>query len=214
MLASGRGSNFRALLRAQQNGSLPIELVAVLSDQPTATVLAIAGQVGIATWARSARDYSSRDAFDEALFTELQRIQPDLIVCAGYMRIIGASVLTPWIGRMINIHPSLLPKYRGLHTHRRALAAGDPEHGASVHFVTAELDGGPLIAQARVPVLGDDDEASLSARVLSREHPLLLACVKAMAEGEITWTAQGPCYAGQLLSAPLRLDQHDCLSIR
>ena len=211
MLASGRGSNFRALLRAQQDGSLPIELVAVLSDKPAAAVLGFASGAGIATWAKSPRDYAAREAFDEALFSELDRIQPDLIVCAGYMRIIGAAMLLPWTGRVINIHPSLLPKYPGLHTHRRVLEAGDREHGASVHFVSAELDGGPVISQVRVPVRPDDDEASLAARLLGREHPLLLASVKAIAEGDITWSALGPCYGGVPISTPLVLDDHNHL---
>ena len=206
VLASGRGSNFSALLQAQQGASLPIALVAVLSDKPSAKVLSLAAEAGIAVWAESAKHYPSREAFDQALFAELGRIQPDLIVCAGYMRIIGAAVLPPWIGRMINIHPSLLPKYPGLHTHRRALQAGDREHGASVHFVTAELDGGPVIGQARVPVLSDDDEAGLAARVRQREHPLLLASVDAYARGQLRLSDQAVEFAGTRLSQPLQLD--------
>ncbi|MBD8528130.1 phosphoribosylglycinamide formyltransferase [Pseudomarimonas arenosa] len=207
VLASGRGSNFSALLRAQQNASLPIELVAVLSDKPSAAVVERAREAGISTWAESAKGYASRADFDHALFSQLSAIQPDLIVCAGYMRIIGAEVLTPWTGRMINIHPSLLPKYPGLHTHRRALEAGDSEHGASVHFVTAELDGGPVIAQVRVPVLADDSEATLAARVLDREHPLLLATVAAMARGEIGLAKHAVEFKGQVLQRPLQLSQ-------
>ncbi|GIX34363.1 MAG: phosphoribosylglycinamide formyltransferase [Lysobacteraceae bacterium] len=211
MLASGRGSNFLALHRAAAQGRIPVRLVGVFSDRPAAPVLAHARDQGIPAVALSPRDYPDRLAFDRALLARVAAVQPDLIVCAGYMRIIDGTVLAPLVGRMINIHPSLLPRHRGLHTHRRALEAGDREHGASVHVVTAELDGGPVIAQAVVPVLPGDDEQRLAERVLAREHPLLVASVGALATGAVRWS-DGRLWCGEApLDAPLRLDADDRL---
>lgn len=213
VLASGRGSNFLALHAAASAGRLPVELVGVFSDKASAPVLGHAGERGIAARSLSPRDFPNRLAFDLALLDAVATVQPDLIVCAGYMRILDGDALAPWIGRMINIHPSLLPKHRGLHTHRKALEAGDHEHGASVHMVTAELDGGPVIAQAVVPVLPDDDEATLAQRVLSREHPLLIASVAAIARGEVAWQDGRLCHAGKPLATPLRLGSDDRLQV-
>jgi phosphoribosylglycinamide formyltransferase-1 len=211
VLASGRGSNFLALHQAIAQGRLAATLVGVFSDKAQAAVLDHARAAGVAAHALSPRDFADRLQFDQAILNEVAAVQPDLIVCAGYMRIIDGAALAPWIGRMINIHPSLLPKYRGLHTHRRALEAGDREHGASVHLVTAELDGGPVIAQAVVPVQQGDDEAALQARVLRREHPLLLACVDAWAQGRISWRNGTLLCSGRPLAAPLRLGDDDTL---
>ena len=130
----------------------------------------------------------------------------ELVVLAGFMRIIDAGVTAQWTGRMINIHPSLLPKYRGLHTHRKALQAGDTEHGASVHFVSAELDGGPVIAQARIDVRAGDTEDSLAARLLPHEHRLLIACVAAIARGAVRERDGRVCFHDVPITAPLRLD--------
>ena len=196
-LASGRGSNLAALIAA----ALPIELVLVGSDKAHAGALAIATEAGIPTVALSPRDYASRTAFDEALFGRVAEAGADLLVLAGFMRIIDASVVAAWEGRAINVHPSLLPKYRGLHTHRRCLEAGDTEHGASVHFVTAELDGGPVVAQARIPVQAGDTEASLAERLLVQEHKLLPAVVGAIASGRLQWQ-NGPLLDGHRLSSP------------
>lgn len=205
ILASGRGSNFLALYEAAESGRLPVKLVGVFSDKPQAAVLERARERGILARALAPRDYPDRLQFDLALLDAAAAVQPDLIVCAGYMRILDGKALAPWTGRMINIHPSLLPKYRGLHTHRRALEAGDSEHGASVHLVTAELDGGPVIAQARVAVHADDDEQSLAARVLDCEHPLLIASVDALARGLVRWQ-NGRLWHGEApLNTPLRL---------
>ena len=206
VLASGRGSNFLALHEAVASGRLPVELVGVFSDKPGAAVLERAGERGIPAQALSPKDYPDRLHFDLALLNAVAAVQPDLIVCAGYMRILDGRALEPFVGRMINIHPSLLPKYRGLHTHRRALEAGETEHGASVHWVTAELDGGPVIAQAVVPVRQDDDEHSLAQRVLQQEHPLLVACVDALARGVVRWQDGGPWHDDAPLNRPLRLD--------
>ncbi|MCK7593674.1 phosphoribosylglycinamide formyltransferase [Pseudomarimonas salicorniae] len=206
VMASGRGSNFLALHAAASEGRLPVELVGVFSDKASAPVLERARERGVPAQSLSPKDHPDRLHFDLALLNAVAAVQPDLIVCAGYMRILDGRALTPWTGRMINIHPSLLPRHRGLHTHRRALEAGDAEHGASVHLVTAELDGGPVIAQAVVPVLAGDDEQRLAARVLEREHPLLIASVDALARGEVAWRDERLWHGESPLGAPLRLD--------
>ncbi|MEX1826058.1 phosphoribosylglycinamide formyltransferase [Luteibacter sp. CQ10] len=198
VLASGRGSNLGALIAAR----LPVEFVLVGSDKATAGALALAAEAGIPTVSLSPRDYADRVSFDRALFGRVAEARPDLLVLAGYMRIIDATVIADWEGRAINIHPSLLPKYRGLHTHRHCLEAGDAEHGASVHFVTAELDGGPVVAQARIAVRPDDTEASLAERLLVEEHRLLPAVVGAIASGRLRWDGAA-ILDGALLSAPL-----------
>lgn len=200
VLASGRGSNLAALIAAR----LPVEFVLVGSDKAGAGALALAAEVGIPTLSLKPRDFADRAAFDRALFDRVAEARPDLLVLAGYMRIVDAAVIADWEGRAINIHPSLLPKYRGLHTHRSCLEAGDAEHGASVHFVTAELDGGPVVAQARIAVHPGDTEASLAERLLVEEHTLLPAVVRAIAAGRLRWDG-GPIFDGRPLAAPLAL---------
>ena len=175
VLASGRGSNLAALIAARDAGALPAEFVLVASDKADAGALRLAEAAGIPTLALAPRAYPDRRAFDLDLFARIAHSGAELLVLAGFMRILDAEALAPWAGRMINIHPSLLPRHRGLHTHRRALEAGDAEHGASVHYVTAELDGGPVIAQARLAVAPGDDEDRLAARLLPLEHQLLPA---------------------------------------
>jgi phosphoribosylglycinamide formyltransferase-1 len=199
-LASGRGSNLAALFAAR----LPVEYVLVGSDKAKAGALQVARDAGIPTVAMNPKDFPDRVAFDRALFGAVAAATPDLLVLAGYMRIIDASVVADWEGRAINIHPSLLPKYQGLHTHRRCLEAGDSEHGASVHFVTAELDGGPVVAQARIAVGPSDTEATLAERLLVEEHKLLPAVVRAIADGRLTWKGE-PLFQGAPLSAPVDL---------
>ncbi|MDE2155960.1 MAG: phosphoribosylglycinamide formyltransferase [Xanthomonadaceae bacterium] len=205
VLASGRGSNLAALLAARDRGQLPVDFVLVGSDKAAAGALRLAEAAGIPTLALDPRSYPDRRAFDLDLFARIAASGAELLVLAGFMRIIDAAALAPWIGRMINIHPSLLPKYRGLHTHRRALAAGDREHGASVHFVTAELDGGPVIAQARVPIHPGDDEQQLAQRLLLQEHRLLPAALGLLASHRLQWHDQAPRFDGQPLLAPLEL---------
>jgi phosphoribosylglycinamide formyltransferase-1 len=183
VLASGEGSTLQAMIEARAAGRLDVDFVGLFSDRPGARAVERALAAGIPVCALSPKGYPSRVEHDRALFARVEQVQPELIVCAGYMRIISAEVAQRFEGRMINLHPSLLPKFRGLHTHLQCLAAGDAVHGASVHWVTAELDGGPVIAQARVPVRGDDDEASLEARVRRVEQPLLVATVSALAAG-------------------------------
>ncbi len=163
VLASGRGSNLAALMDAQRAGTLPIRIVLVASDRADAYALERARDAGIETLVLRPRDFTDRAAFDTALFAQVAKAQAALIVLAGYMRVIDAEVVRGFAGRIINIHPSLLPKYRGLHTHQRALDAGDAVHGASVHFVTSELDGGPTIAQATIPVHPGDTAEMLAA---------------------------------------------------
>lgn len=198
VLASGRGTNLAALLAA----SLPIDVVLVGSDKPSAGALAIAQAAGIPTVALRPRDFPDRLAFDQALFGEVRAARADLLVLAGYMRIIDPTVVAAWEGRAINIHPSLLPKYAGLHTHRRCLDAGDVEHGASVHFVTAELDGGPVVAQARIAVHPGDSEDTLAQRLLVEEHRLLPAVVGAIASGRLRWQ-DGPVLDDAPLASPV-----------
>jgi phosphoribosylglycinamide formyltransferase-1 len=201
-LASGRGSNLGALIAARDAGRLPVEFTLVGSDKKQAGALAIAKAAGIPTVALSPKDYATRADFDVALFGRVADSGADLLVLAGYMRIVDAAVVAAWEGRAINVHPSLLPKYRGLHTHRRCLEAGDTEHGASVHFVTAELDGGPVIAQARIAVRPGDNEDGLAARLLFEEHKLLPAVVGAIAAGRLRWQ-DGPVFDGAPLMRPL-----------
>ena len=204
VLVSGRGSNLQAILEAIARGALDAVVVGVFSDRASAPALQRAREAGIPAQALSPRDFASRAAFDAALFAAVDVTQPDLVVCAGYMRLIDASAIAPRTGRIINIHPSLLPAFKGLHTHRQALAAGVTEHGASVHFVTAELDGGPVIAQARVPVLPGDDEETLSARVLAREHPLMVATLRLFAGGAVALREDG-VQIGDERAVPLQL---------
>ncbi|HEX5304792.1 MAG TPA: phosphoribosylglycinamide formyltransferase [Dyella sp.] len=204
VLASGRGSNFAALLEARARGNLPVQFVLLGSDKADAGALALARAADVPTLALSPRDYPDRAAFDRALFEHVAGSGAELLVLAGFMRIIDGAVLAPWVGRMINIHPSLLPKYRGLHTHRRALEAGDAEHGASVHYVTAELDGGPVIAQARIAIAPDDDEQTLASRLLALEHRLLPAVVAHIAQGRLSLRDGRACLDGAALDAPLQ----------
>ena len=206
MLASGRGSNLQALIVARDAGALPVDFVVVGSDKANAGALQLAKDAGIPTFTLNAKDFANRRDFDLELFRRLDASGAQVLVLAGFMRIIDGEALSPWVGRMINIHPSLLPKYRGLHTHRRALEAGDTEHGASVHYVTAELDGGPVIAQARIGIQPGDDEAQLAHRLLTFEHQLLPAVLTLMAEQRLDLIAPNRvALDGKLLDAPLQL---------
>lgn len=205
VLASGRGSNLAALLKARDAGSLPVEFVLVGSDKADAPALTLAADAGIATLALSPKGYADRASYDLDLFSRVAASGAELLVLAGFMRVISGAALAAWEGRVLNIHPSLLPKYRGLHTHRRALQAGDAEHGASVHYVTAELDGGPLIAQARIAIETGDNEDSLAARLLPLEHRLLPAVVNLIAQRRLALTGAGVALDGAALRAPLRL---------
>ncbi|WP_028877117.1 phosphoribosylglycinamide formyltransferase [Teredinibacter turnerae] len=186
VLISGSGSNLQAIIDAQSAGQLPIDICAVISNREGVLGLERAAQAGIATRVLNHKSYESREAFDGALSAQIDAFEPDLVVLAGFMRILTAEFTNHYLGKMINIHPSLLPKYQGLHTHQRALEAGDAEHGVSVHFVTAELDGGPVISQARVPVLSSDTADTLAARVLEQEHLLYPRVIGWFAQGRLS----------------------------
>ncbi|KLI97531.1 phosphoribosylglycinamide formyltransferase [Luteimonas sp. FCS-9] len=205
VLASGRGSNLQAILDAVAAGTLDAMVAGVWSDRGDAGALFRARDAGLPAQLVRPRDHADRRAHDAALFASIDAAAPDLIVCAGYMRLICAEAVEPRQGRMINIHPSLLPAFKGLHTHRQALEAGVDEHGASVHFVTADLDGGPVIAQARVPVRAGDDETALAQRVLAREHPLLLETLRWIAAGRVRLEAGTVRVDGRTGAAPLQL---------
>lgn len=203
VLASGRGSNLLALIDARSRGELPVDVVGVFSDRPGCLALSVASEAGIPGFAQRPSGFASRAEFDEAMFNRIEAVQPDLIVCAGYMRLISDAAVSRSRGKLINIHPSLLPKYPGLRTHARALAAGDREHGASVHCVIAKLDAGAVIAQARIPVLEGDRPESLANRLLEREHQLLVQTVKAIADGDLDISGNQPRWHGLPIHTPL-----------
>jgi phosphoribosylglycinamide formyltransferase-1 len=186
ILISGRGSNMEAIVRAQQAEAWPARIAAVISNKPDAKGLAFAQSHGIPTAVVPNKDFPTRDAFDAALQETIDRFQPDLVVLAGFMRILTAPFVEHYAGRMLNIHPSLLPLFPGLHTHRQALDAGVAEHGATVHFVTAELDHGPAVIQARIPVLPGDTEDSLAERLLAEEHVIYPKAVRLFIEDRLS----------------------------
>lgn len=182
VLISGRGSNLQALIDACAQADFPAVIGLVISNEPDASGLVRAARAGIATAVVDHRDFGSRAAFDEGLHARLAECRPDLICLAGFMRILGSDFVRRWEGRIINIHPSLLPALKGLDTHARALQAGFTEHGCTVHYVTAALDDGPAILQARVPILPSDTAESLAARVLAEEHRIYPQAVRMIAE--------------------------------
>ena len=185
ILISGRGSNMEALIAARAAGALPVDIAAVISNRPDAAGLATAMAAGIAVRCIDHKAFAGRDAFDAALAACIDGFAPDLVVLAGFMRILGDDFVRHYAGRLMNIHPSLLPAFPGLHTHRRALAEGVRIHGCTVHFVTPALDHGPVIIQAAVPVLDGDDEATLAARVLRQEHRIYPQAVRWFAEDRL-----------------------------
>ena len=209
VLASGRGSNLQAILRAIEAGTLKAEVVGVFSDRPAAPALRLVPPV--ARWSAKPSGFPDRADYEAALADAVAAAQPDWIVCAGYMRILGDAFIARFRGRLLNIHPSLLPKYRGLHTHARALEAGDTEHGASVHFVVPELDAGAVIGQVRIPVVAGDTPETLAARLLPREHVLLVAALRLAVAGELAEQGDTAYRHGQALLNPLSLDSADRL---
>ena len=186
ILISGRGSNMEAIVRAQQAEAWPARIAAVISNKPDAKGLAFAQSHGIPTAVVPNKEFPTREAFDAALQETIDRFEPDLVVLAGFMRILTAPFVEHYAGRMLNIHPSLLPLFPGLHTHRQALDAGVEEHGATVHFVTAELDHGPAVIQARIPVLPGDTEDSLAERLLAEEHVIYPKAVRLFIEDRLS----------------------------
>jgi phosphoribosylglycinamide formyltransferase-1 len=185
ILISGRGSNMEAVVRAAQAEQWPARIAAVISNRADAKGLEFAAAHGIATAVVPNKDYPSREAFDAALADVIDGFNPDLVVLAGFMRILTPAFVGRYAGRMLNIHPSLLPHFPGLHTHEAALAAGHARHGATVHFVTAELDHGPVVDQAAVPVLPGDTAQTLSARVLEQEHVLYPRAIRWFIEDKL-----------------------------
>lgn len=199
VLISGSGSNLQAIIDGQREKTLNIEIVAVISNRVNAFGLERAKNSGINTEVLDHRDFDDRASYDEALAEIIDTFRPDLLVLAGFMRILTEAFTERYLGRALNIHPSLLPKYPGLNTHQRALDAGDQEHGVSVHFVTAQLDGGPVIAQATVPVTDQDDAKSLAARVLIQEHQLYPDVIQWFADGRLKLKQDTACLDGKPL---------------
>ncbi len=190
VLISGSGTNLQAIIdRARKD--LPIEIRAVISNRPGVDGLRRAADAGIETRVLDHKGYPDRESYDQALIELIDSFRPGLVVLAGFMRILTPAFVRHYAGRLFNIHPSLLPNYRGLHTHQRALDAGDRLHGATIHFVTEELDGGPLIVQAQVPVLADDDADRLAARVLEKEHQLYPLAIRWFAERRLKLDKEG-----------------------
>jgi phosphoribosylglycinamide formyltransferase-1 len=206
VLASGRGSNLRALLDAIRRGDLDACIVGVFSDKAASGALAHARDAGIAATHVDPKACTTRLGFDRALFDRVDASDADLIVCAGFMRILSPEVVAPRVARMINIHPSLLPKYPGLHTHQRALDAGDREHGASVHVVIPALDAGPVIAQTRLAIEAGDTAETLAARLLPREHRLLVQVVRWCGERRLRFDAERVHFDERPLTGPLAVD--------
>ncbi|TFW13813.1 phosphoribosylglycinamide formyltransferase [Massilia arenosa] len=186
VLISGRGSNMEAIVRAAAAEQWPARIAAVIANKADAKGLEFAAAHGIPTAVVANKEYPTREAFDAALMEVIDGYQPDLVVLAGFMRILTPGFVDHYAGRLLNIHPSLLPKFPGLHTHEQALAAGEAEHGATVHFVTAQLDHGPVLGQVAVPVLPGDDADTLAARVLQEEHKLYPRAVRQFIEGRVS----------------------------
>jgi phosphoribosylglycinamide formyltransferase-1 len=214
VLISGRGSNMRALVERSRAQASSYEVVRVLSDKPAAAGLALAKDLRVAAAAvpatgSAAGSPSGRAEYDRRLAAAIDECAPALIVLAGFMRILSPEFVNRYAGRIVNIHPSLLPKYPGLHTHRAVLAAGDPVHGATVHFVTAELDDGPPIIQAVVQVRPDDDEATLAARVQAEEHHIYPLAVGWYCEGRLRCREGRAWLDGEALGVPVQYDGGD-----
>jgi phosphoribosylglycinamide formyltransferase 1 len=201
VLISGAGSNMLALVEASRNGSIDAMIAGVISNRPEAAGIQHARDRDIPAQVLDHKQFSDRQSFDQALMNAIDELEPDLVVLAGFMRILTPEFVRHYSGRLINIHPSLLPLYPGLNTHQRAIDAGDSVHGVSVHFVTEELDGGPVIAQAAVPITAEDDANSLKDKVHTQEHVLYPIVVKWFTEGRLRLGKQGPTLDGQQLPA-------------
>ena len=202
-LISGRGSNMQAIAERAARGTLPVEVRAVISDKADAPGLAAAASLQIPTRALSPREFADRASYDVELAKLVASFEPKLVVLAGFMRILSPGFIATFADRILNIHPSLLPLYRGLHTHRRCLEAGDQVHGASVHFVTEELDGGPLVIQAQLKVLPGDSESTLSARVQRQEHRIYSQAIEWFARGRLQLREHRAWLDGRPLDQPV-----------
>ncbi len=207
VLISGTGRNLQAILDAVSSGRIQARTVAVISNRPDAQGLLRAQAAGVTTEVVDHKAFESREAFDQALAERIEQYQPDLIALAGFMRILSDAFVKRFEGRMFNIHPSLLPKYRGLHTHQRALEAGDNRHGASVHYVTAELDGGPVVLQGSIDIRPGDNAEILADRVMQEVELHIYSQVLAWAAaGRIRLTKEGLAFDGQIMDAPLQME--------
>jgi len=209
ILISGRGSNMAAIAHACAEGRIAATVVQVIADRSDAAGIALAGSLGLTAQTITTAQFPDRSAFEGALESALERHGAELIVLAGFMRVLSARFVHRHAGRLLNIHPSLLPKYKGLHTHRRVLQAGEREHGVSVHFVTAELDDGPVICQARLQVGAPDSEHQLAARIQRLEHRIYPAVIGLIAAGRLQLAGATVLLDGQPLPAPLLEDEHD-----
>lgn len=198
VLVSGNGSNLQAIINACQNNLINGKIVAVISNKPDVYSLMRAKQANIPSHVINHKEFATREAFDHQLQLQIEQYQPDLIVLAGYMRILTPHFVQHYSGKMLNIHPSLLPKYPGLNTHRRAMEAGDKEHGTTVHFVTDELDGGPIILQAKVPIFDIDEEQDIVERVLAQEHQIYPLVIKWFCDDRLTMI-NGRAYLDQTM---------------
>jgi phosphoribosylglycinamide formyltransferase-1 len=214
VLISGNGSNLQALIDARDEKRIEIDIVSVISNRADARGLERADKAGIPTSILDHQGFADRNEFDRALALLIGSGNPQLVILAGFMRIIGPGVLDPFNGRIINLHPSLLPLYRGTDTYQRALDAGDREHGASIHFVTGELDGGPVISQVRIPVLAGDDKHKLAARLAPMEHRLLVATIEFFTQHRVESGNAGVLVDESRLSRPLLLQADDHLFLR
>jgi phosphoribosylglycinamide formyltransferase-1 len=201
VLISGRGSNLQAFIEASAGGALSADIAVVISNNPAAAGLQLAAGAGIPSRSIDHRAFSSREAFDAALAVEVDHWDVDLVILAGFMRILTPVFIQPFSGRLLNVHPSLLPRYPGLNTHQRALDAGDREAGVTVHFVTLELDGGPPIIQARVPILPGDTAQSLADRVVVQEHRIYPLAAHWAITGRLQLTDHGACLDGEPIPA-------------
>ncbi|WP_337840545.1 phosphoribosylglycinamide formyltransferase [Rheinheimera sp.] len=209
VLISGSGSNLQAILDACSAGFIPGRVKAVISNKASAYGLKRAETAGVTSAVLSHKDYDSREDYDTALIQLIDSHQPDLVVLAGFMRILTPAFVAHYQGRLLNIHPSLLPKYQGLNTHQRAIDAGDTEHGCSVHFVTAELDGGPVVLQAKVPIFPEDDAELVAARVHEQEHRIYPLVVRWFCQQRLQQKADQALLDGQVLSEHGYADDED-----
>ena len=208
ILISGRGSNLQSIIDAVAQQRLAVDIRAVISNRPAAAGLQRAREAGLAVEVVDHTQFPDRQAFDQALLTCIERFQPALVVLAGFMRILTAGFVHHYQGRMLNIHPSLLPAFPGMNTHRRALQAGCSQHGASIHFVTEAVDGGPVVLQAQVPVQPDDTATTLAARVLEQEHRLYPLAISWFAEQRLQLDSSGQATLdGKVLTGPVIVTQ-------
>ena len=209
VLISGGGSNLQSIIDHCANGSIDAQIMAVISNRPEAFGLQRAHWAGITNHVVDHQRYDSREEFDNALRARIDDYQPELVVLAGFMRILTDEFINHYSGRMLNIHPSLLPEFRGLHTHQRALDAGVEHHGATVHFVTPELDGGPPVLQATVPVMPEDDAEALAARVLQEEHRIYPQVIEWFAAGRLHCDGVTVRLDGEPIGEPLSHNRHE-----